>query len=210
MSYPSSFLRPKSLLRRCRVEHFGAPIAVLEWQALNLSLILSFAEHVKNFTWFSHMWNHQQPHLYHNQTLLETDMYLNKKFAKVRDIFSLLYSYSRTYENWVNMSGAKINMKFNFAGLWYSYRLRIFDCAPSFGRLSRPRTFIFGLEKSLGHKSYIYWRISAFKTRSSASRIHSSCNYGAYTRKTEKFFLFNVSLSNDDEFPLKSASTFAL
>lgn len=39
-------------------------------------------EHVKNFTWFSHMWNHQQPHLYHNQTLLEADMYLNKKFAK--------------------------------------------------------------------------------------------------------------------------------
>ncbi|XP_065215137.1 bifunctional heparan sulfate N-deacetylase/N-sulfotransferase [Planococcus citri] len=39
-------------------------------------------EHIQNFTWFSHMWNHQQPHLYQNQTQLESDMVLNKKFAK--------------------------------------------------------------------------------------------------------------------------------
>lgn len=34
------------------------------------------------FTWFSHMWNHQQPHLYENVTHLQQDMMLNKQFAK--------------------------------------------------------------------------------------------------------------------------------
>lgn len=34
------------------------------------------------FTWFSHMWNHQQPHLYENVTHLQLDMALNKQFAK--------------------------------------------------------------------------------------------------------------------------------
>jgi hypothetical protein len=33
--------------------------------------------------WFSHMWNHQQPHLYDNLTQLEMDMTLNREFAKV-------------------------------------------------------------------------------------------------------------------------------
>jgi heparan sulfate N-deacetylase/N-sulfotransferase NDST2 len=33
--------------------------------------------------WFSHMWNHQQPHLYDNITQLEMDMTLNREFAKV-------------------------------------------------------------------------------------------------------------------------------
>ncbi|KAI5742735.1 hypothetical protein M8J77_010714 [Diaphorina citri] len=40
-------------------------------------------ENAHEFTWFSHMWNHQQPHLYENQTQLEVDMMLNKQFAKV-------------------------------------------------------------------------------------------------------------------------------
>jgi hypothetical protein len=40
-------------------------------------------EHVSEFSWFSHMWNHQQPHLYDNLTHLELDMMLNKNFAKV-------------------------------------------------------------------------------------------------------------------------------
>ncbi|XP_075233561.1 N-deacetylase and N-sulfotransferase sfl [Lycorma delicatula] len=39
-------------------------------------------ENVHKFIWFSHMWNHQQPHLYENQTQLEADMSLNRKFAK--------------------------------------------------------------------------------------------------------------------------------
>ena len=34
--------------------------------------------------WFSHMWNHQQPHLYDNVTQLEMDMTLNREFAKVQ------------------------------------------------------------------------------------------------------------------------------
>lgn len=38
------------------------------------------------FTWFSHMWNHQQPHLYDNLTVLMNDMLLNKEFAKLKGI----------------------------------------------------------------------------------------------------------------------------
>lgn len=41
---------------------------------------------VEHFNWFSHMWNHQQPHLYDNLTTLESDMMLNKNFAKERGI----------------------------------------------------------------------------------------------------------------------------
>ncbi|RZF35802.1 hypothetical protein LSTR_LSTR009218 [Laodelphax striatellus] len=39
-------------------------------------------ENSHKFMWFSHMWNHLQPHLYENQSQLEADMYLNKAFAK--------------------------------------------------------------------------------------------------------------------------------
>lgn len=39
-------------------------------------------ENVDKFHWFSHMWNHQQPHLYDNLTQLVEDMMLNKNFAK--------------------------------------------------------------------------------------------------------------------------------
>jgi heparan sulfate N-deacetylase/N-sulfotransferase NDST2 len=41
------------------------------------------SEHAGSFMWFSHMWNHQQPHLYDNITQLEIDMTLNREFAKV-------------------------------------------------------------------------------------------------------------------------------
>lgn len=43
-------------------------------------------ENVDKFMWFSHMWNHQQPHLYDNLTLLMEDMMLNKNFAKEKGI----------------------------------------------------------------------------------------------------------------------------
>lgn len=39
-------------------------------------------ENTDKFMWFSHMWNHIQPHLYENLTLLTEDMLLNKNFAK--------------------------------------------------------------------------------------------------------------------------------
>lgn len=39
-------------------------------------------ENTDKFMWFSHMWNHQQPHLYDNVSVLEADMILNKHFAK--------------------------------------------------------------------------------------------------------------------------------
>lgn len=41
---------------------------------------------VEHFNWFSHMWNHQQPHLYDNLTTLMSEMYLNKEFAKEKGI----------------------------------------------------------------------------------------------------------------------------
>ncbi|XP_049299310.1 bifunctional heparan sulfate N-deacetylase/N-sulfotransferase [Anopheles funestus] len=41
---------------------------------------------VAQFNWFSHMWNHQQPHLYDNVTQLMNDMMLNKDFAKEHGI----------------------------------------------------------------------------------------------------------------------------
>ncbi|XP_022908158.1 bifunctional heparan sulfate N-deacetylase/N-sulfotransferase [Onthophagus taurus] len=43
-------------------------------------------ENVDKFMWFSHMWNHLQPHLYDNLTVLIEDMMLNKKFAKEKGI----------------------------------------------------------------------------------------------------------------------------
>ncbi|GLG95440.1 Bifunctional heparan sulfate N-deacetylase/N-sulfotransferase [Gryllus bimaculatus] len=43
-------------------------------------------EHASSFMWFSHMWNHLQPHLYDNLTQLEQDMALNKEFAKEHGI----------------------------------------------------------------------------------------------------------------------------
>ncbi|KAJ1528835.1 hypothetical protein ONE63_007209 [Megalurothrips usitatus] len=43
-------------------------------------------ENVDKFTWFSHMWNHQQPHLYDNGTQLAMEMMLNKNFAKEHGI----------------------------------------------------------------------------------------------------------------------------
>lgn len=60
------------------------------------NIFLFTVEHIQNFTWFSHMWNHQQPHLYQNQTLLETDMYLNKKFATVRNF---KYNLTQKFKN---------------------------------------------------------------------------------------------------------------
>ncbi|XP_029107338.1 bifunctional heparan sulfate N-deacetylase/N-sulfotransferase 1-like isoform X2 [Scleropages formosus] len=41
-------------------------------------LLLSCAS---EFWWFPHMWNHMQPHLFHNQSVLAEQMLLNKKFA---------------------------------------------------------------------------------------------------------------------------------
>lgn len=40
----------------------------------------------KHFNWFSHMWNHQQPHLYDNLTTLMSEMQLNKEFAHAKGI----------------------------------------------------------------------------------------------------------------------------
>ncbi|XP_045028881.1 bifunctional heparan sulfate N-deacetylase/N-sulfotransferase-like isoform X2 [Daphnia magna] len=48
---------------------------------LFIYFLLFLPEHANEFTWFGHMWSHQQPHLYENISLLEADMLLNKKFA---------------------------------------------------------------------------------------------------------------------------------
>lgn len=41
---------------------------------------------VQEFNWFSHMWKHQQPHLYDNITMLVNEMLLNYAFAKEHHI----------------------------------------------------------------------------------------------------------------------------
>ena len=46
-------------------------------------LLLSKAD---RFTWFGHMWSHQQAHLYENVSQLEQDMVLNKNFALEKGI----------------------------------------------------------------------------------------------------------------------------
>lgn len=43
-------------------------------------------KNAQKFMWFSHMWNHQQPHLYDNLTVLMQDMMLNKDFAVSKGI----------------------------------------------------------------------------------------------------------------------------
>lgn len=43
-------------------------------------------ENVGEFNWFSHMFNHQQPHLYDNISALVADMMLNKDFADTKAI----------------------------------------------------------------------------------------------------------------------------
>ncbi|XP_037879699.1 bifunctional heparan sulfate N-deacetylase/N-sulfotransferase [Glossina fuscipes] len=43
-------------------------------------------QNVHEFTWFSHMWKHQQPHLYDNITLLISEMQLNHAFAEDHNI----------------------------------------------------------------------------------------------------------------------------
>ncbi|KAJ8935969.1 hypothetical protein NQ314_012550 [Rhamnusium bicolor] len=48
-------------------------------------------KNIDKFMWFSHMWNHLQPHLYDNLTLLMEDMMLNKNFAKDK-VHELLYT----------------------------------------------------------------------------------------------------------------------
>lgn len=43
-------------------------------------------QNAHKFWWFEHMWSHSQPHLYDNITQIETEMRLNKDFAKKHNI----------------------------------------------------------------------------------------------------------------------------
>lgn len=47
-------------------------------------------QHRMDFWWFPHMWSHMQPHLFHNVSVLAEQMKLNKVFAQVSLILSLL------------------------------------------------------------------------------------------------------------------------
>lgn len=47
-------------------------------------------QHRMDFWWFPHMWSHMQPHLFHNVSVLAEQMKLNKVFAQVSVILSLL------------------------------------------------------------------------------------------------------------------------
>ncbi|XP_077999800.1 bifunctional heparan sulfate N-deacetylase/N-sulfotransferase-like [Glandiceps talaboti] len=43
-------------------------------------------QYAHKFWWFPHMWNHMQPHLANNETLLRAEMIKNRQFAKDHDI----------------------------------------------------------------------------------------------------------------------------
>lgn len=43
-------------------------------------------KHANEFWWFCHMWSHSQPHLFGNISSLETEMQLNKEFARSHHI----------------------------------------------------------------------------------------------------------------------------
>lgn len=62
-------------------------------------------ENIDKFMWFSHMWNHQQPHLYDNLTLLMEDMVLNKNFAKEKGILNISSAFLLFYTLicWINV-----------------------------------------------------------------------------------------------------------
>ncbi|KAL2078323.1 hypothetical protein ACEWY4_026008 [Coilia grayii] len=53
--------------------------------------------HRKEFWWFPHMWNHMQPHLFHNVSVLAEQMRLNKQFAQEHGIpTDMGYAVART------------------------------------------------------------------------------------------------------------------
>ncbi|KAJ8879529.1 hypothetical protein PR048_020137 [Dryococelus australis] len=77
-------------------------------------------QNVGSFTWFCHMWSHQQPHLYDNVTYLETEMGLNHAFAEEHGIpvdsgYSISPHHSGVYpvheilyEAWKNVWNVKV------------------------------------------------------------------------------------------------------
>ncbi|KAG5262946.1 hypothetical protein AALO_G00280750 [Alosa alosa] len=76
--------------------------------------------HRKEFWWFPHMWNHMQPHLFHNVSVLAEQMRLNKQFAQEHGIptdmgyavaphHSGVYPvHSQLYEAWKSVWGIKV------------------------------------------------------------------------------------------------------
>lgn len=124
-----------------------------------------FSENVEKFTWFSHMWNHQQPHLYENQTQLEFDMTLNRNFAKVSFClldFNFSLFYSVVYYHY-----------FLCLGAWDPCRLWLFCSTSSLWRLSCPWVIIFSLEACVGHTSNLNRGIPSSSSRSSSKRFYS-------------------------------------
>uniref|UniRef100_A0A1I8MTS9 [heparan sulfate]-glucosamine N-sulfotransferase n=1 Tax=Musca domestica TaxID=7370 RepID=A0A1I8MTS9_MUSDO len=77
-------------------------------------------QNIQEFTWFSHMWKHQQPHLYDNLTLLMSEMQLNHAFAEEHNIptdsgYSISPHHSGVYpaheilyEAWKKVWGIKV------------------------------------------------------------------------------------------------------
>ena len=45
---------------------------------------MALIEHASSFSWFCHMWDHEQAHKFDNLTILKSLMEKNKRFAKVR------------------------------------------------------------------------------------------------------------------------------
>ena len=109
-------------------------------------LAFGFLEHAKEFTWFGHMWSHQQPHLYENISLLEGDMILNKNFA----IVSFLLAHFLVNE--YNLHQEIHNI---YTGTWHSNEFRLLRFTPSFRSLSSPRIALRDVEEALEHPCHV-------------------------------------------------------
>lgn len=88
-------------------------------------------ENVDKFMWFSHMWNHQQPHLYDNLTQLIEDMSLNRQFAKEKGQLVLLdLVFNKILFNamiFLNMYNKIPSLAYNFLNCKVQLKLLIFD-----------------------------------------------------------------------------------
>lgn len=109
-----------------------------------VQIIFSFTENAREFTWFGHMWSHQQPHLYENISLLEADMLLNRNFALVQNQHNWTYCLCISYATALNLLGA-----------WNSYQLRVFCISTPFWCLSSSRTPIRNVEEVMGHSRHV-------------------------------------------------------
>ncbi len=107
------------------------------------------------------MWSHQQPHLYENVSLLESDMILNKNFA----IVSLSIDDIGKRKSILNI--------ITYLGARDSYQLWLLGISSSLWSVSSSRSSLRHVEKVVEYPGNFHRRVSALETRQTPQRIHS-------------------------------------